>query len=197
VLSLIITVVIAQYHIEPIKNLNAEIRLIDSLPSWREIVAHPEGSDPRRKSEDHLSQGFKRLARLSTLELRSLVGQIQYRHYTASKERRRFFKMYPNATRLEKGRLSEMEDEDRMWLLVRYVFDVPTSVPREKARGFLYDHNAIRQDGTVNLAYPVEVRGGGAVSIIGTGFASPEVYLPLHEFDQLNRAFGRRRGIGE
>jgi hypothetical protein len=94
-----------------------------------------------------------------------------------------------------RGAYSQLDDLGVLFLLNRYIFNVPDASPRSEARFFGGWEGVRVTENEVNLLWPLAVGKSGDLELSSTfdGYNGP-VFRAVDEFDYFDRRFGRRAG---
>ena|ERR1041384_3360545 len=144
------------------------VELIESSPEWSEIPADDEASRSK------IIEKMRGVAKYDLDTIRSAIEQ-----YLSKKEQS------------EGG--NDVASMSRLYVLNRYLFDVPDKVPMGERRfgsffGIPHDSQS------VNEMWPLSVDDKGKLALTGSfkGYFGEE-YLPLQEFDYFKEKYGPRK----
>jgi hypothetical protein len=94
-----------------------------------------------------------------------------------------------------RGSYSQLDDLGVLFLLNRYIFNVPDVSPRSEARFFGGWEGVPVTEETVNLLWPLSTAKSGGLEFTGAfgGYYGP-AFQAVAEFDYFDHRFGRRPG---
>lgn len=155
-------------HMRPsLSDTNPTVSLIERLPAWT---------------------GMK-LGSTESVRMMSALEEIDKQETTVLREAVQCY-----WEREVLGKADSLEAESRLFILNRFIFNLPRVVDGRTIRIYGgWEGLPIHADGTsVDLAWPFASRSG-RLTLVGTyeGYCG-DVYLALHEFDAFNSRFGRR-----
>jgi hypothetical protein len=148
--------------------VNDLIHVIDSCPDWTFLSS--DDASGRQRVLDSL----RPFQRTDTAIIREVVKRVESKY---SKE--------PGY---------DGHGLDKLFVLNRYVFNVPSSVPARGAQFFdAWRKTRVREDGSADLLWPLSMDEAGLLSLTSpaAGYCGPP-YRALAEFDYFNQRFGRR-----
>lgn len=141
---------------------------LERMPPWSRITATNSDPDSRVKILSELEV----VNRQDTQDLRQAVNLYWTREVISKPS-------------------DELEAASRLFVLNRYVFNVPEWIP-QGSKGYGVWKGVPVQDGNINLMWPLSLREGH-IDLLGNyaGYWGPP-YLGLDEFDDFTSRYGRR-----
>jgi hypothetical protein len=151
--------------------VNEALKLIESCPYWNQLAA----TDLTGARE--IIHTLEKLNNYSSTVLRLAIVKFQESHFAIN------------------GRKT-FDDWTKLFLINRYIFNVPEWENSERARTYGGFFPIPRENGKVNVMWPLAINRSGEVELIGqsVGYLGDR-FLAVEEFDFFLQEHGRRPKI--